>query len=90
MRELLLTRAEGLGALRTRANASQMIVAVDSGGVAVAENDLNGVIAHGRGGLRAHLGLEHGQRRCRSTASGREGALFLAFFIARRARALVA
>src|SRR5712671_371407 len=88
--ELLLTRAEGLGAIRARANAAEMIVAVNSSGVAVAENDLNRVIAYARGRLRAHLGFEHGQHRCGSASGSRERAFFHPFFIARRARALIA
>src|SRR5580693_6326340 len=39
-----------------------MVVAVDAGGMAIREADLNGVVAYHRGGLGAWLGLEHGQR----------------------------
>src|SRR6266436_8357724 len=51
--------AEGFGAVSAGANAAEVIVAVNAGGVAVAEGDLNGVIADLRGGFRARLGLEH-------------------------------
>jgi len=54
--------AEGFGAVGAGADAAEMIVAVDAGCVAVAEGNLNGVIADLRGSLRARLGLEHRQR----------------------------
>jgi hypothetical protein len=53
--------AEGFGAVAARANAAEMIVAVDAGGVAVSKADLDGIMAHLRGGLRPGFGLKHGQ-----------------------------
>src|ERR1700682_5519467 len=58
--QLLGGRAKGLGAIRTGANGAENIVAIDSGGVAVAKRDLNGVVAHDSGGLRARPGGGHG------------------------------
>src|SRR5260370_21135567 len=89
-KRLLPFRAEGIGGVRTGANAGEMIVAVDSGGVAVIESDLNGVIANDGGGLRSRFGLEHRQHRRRSAPGGGKHALLLALFVARGARALVA
>jgi len=83
-------RAESLGAVGTRANTAEMIVAVDSGGVAVVESDLNGVIADDGGGLRSRFRLEHRQHRRRSAPGGGKHALLLALFVAGGARALVA
>jgi hypothetical protein len=41
--------AKGFGAFGARADVAEMVVAVDAGGVAVGEADLNGVVAHLRG-----------------------------------------
>jgi len=87
---LLVDRAKGLGAIRTRANGAENIVTIDSGGVTVAKRNLNGVIADDASGLRARLGLEHWQRRRGSGSRRREGALLLSFFVACGTRALIA
>ena len=52
-------RAEGFGAFSTRADTAEMVVAIDAGGVAVGEADLDRVVAYPRGGLGAGLRLEH-------------------------------
>ena len=53
---------EGLGAGGAGADGAEMVVAVDAGGVAVGEGDLNGVIADSGSLLCARLGFEHRQR----------------------------
>src|SRR5262244_3311933 len=55
--------AKRFGALAARADAPQIVVAEDARGVAVGEIDLNRVIPHLRGALRARLWLIHGKRR---------------------------
>ena len=54
--------AEGSGAFGAGTNVAEVIVAVDAGGVAIAEAELNGIVANDRGGLGARFGLEHGKR----------------------------
>ena len=55
---------QGLGALSTGANGAEMVVAVDAGGVAVREADLQGVVADDWWRLaRCGLGLNIGKRR---------------------------
>ena len=55
--------AEGFGAFGAGADVAEVVVAVDAGGVAIGEAELNGVVAHHCGSLGARLGLEHGQDR---------------------------
>jgi hypothetical protein len=54
--------AESFGAFGAGANVAEVIVAVDAGGVAIGEAELNGVVAYHCGSLCARLGLEHRQR----------------------------
>jgi hypothetical protein len=82
--------AKGFGALGTGADRAEVIIAVDSGGVAVGEADLDGVVAHGGGGLRAGLGFEHRQRSRGCGARAGELALLFAIIVAGSARAFVA
>src|SRR3989475_3475689 len=90
--QLLRGRAELQLAAVTRADGAQVVVAVDAGGVAVGEIDLNGVVAYRRGGLGLGLGLEHGQHgACRSCAFGAgQGGFFLAVVVTQSAGAVVA
>src|SRR3989454_10951082 len=90
--QLLRGRAELQLAAVTRADGAQVVVAVDAGGVAVGEIDLNGVVAYRRGGLGLGLGLEHGQHGgCRSCAFGAgQGGFFLAVVVTPSAGAAVA
>jgi len=53
-------RAKRFGALRARANRTQVIVAIDARRVAVVEADLDGIVADLSGGCRAELRFEHG------------------------------
>src|SRR5229473_4057285 len=55
---------EGFRAVGAGADAAEMFVTVDARSVAVAERDLNRVIAYLRGRLRARLGLKHRQSCC--------------------------
>ena len=69
-----------------------MVVTIDSRGMTICEADLDGVIAHLRGGLRAGFGLEHGQS-WRGKIQGRcnrRRFFFRAFFVAGGAGALFA
>ena len=67
-----------------------MIVTENSSGVAVGERNLDRVVADGRGGLGARLGLEHGQGGGRSGTRAGKGALSYPLVIASGAGALVA
>lgn len=64
-------------------DASEVIVAVDAGGMSVRKTDLNGVVPHLRGGVCARLGLKHGQDG-RGGETGRERleCLFFAALVA--------
>src|SRR2546426_9449798 len=90
--QLLRGRAELQLAAVTRADGAQVVVAVDAGGVAVGEIDLNGVVAYRRGGLGLGLGLEHGQHGgCRACAFGAgQGGFLLAVVVPQSAGAVVA
>jgi len=50
-----------------------MIIAENAGGMAIGESDLDGVVADGGSGLRARLGLEHGERGGRGGGAGGGG-----------------
>jgi len=52
--------AEGFGAIRARTDVAKMIVAVDAGGMAIGELELNGVAADLGRRLCTRLRLEHG------------------------------
>jgi hypothetical protein len=84
--------AEGFGAVGAGADAAEMVVAEDTGGVAVGEGDLDGVVAHCGSFLCAGFGLEHGQRRGRSESRccGGVGALSYALVVAGGAGTFVA
>src|SRR5579859_1195572 len=84
--------AERFGALFAGADAAEMVVSVDAGGMTVGKRNLNRVIPYLCGGFRLRFGLEHGQRgrRCHSWREGLEGFLFAALVVAGRARAFVA
>src|SRR3989442_11364112 len=74
--QLLRGRTELQLAAVTRADGAQVVVAVDAGGGAVGEIDLNGVVAYRRGGLGLGLGLEHGPHggsRSRSLSAAARG-----------------
>src|SRR6266481_6180822 len=81
--------AEGLGAVRAGADTAEMIVAEDSGCVAVGKRDLNGVVANRGGRLRARLRLKHRQRGGGS-GSRADSALSYPFIIAGGAGTLFA
>src|SRR5258708_5598839 len=83
-------RAEGFGALAAGADAAEVVVAEDSGGVAVGESDLYGVIADFGRGFGAGLSLEHRQRRGGSWPCGGKSELLDPLVIASGAGALVA
>ena len=72
------------------ADAAQVIVAVDAGGVAVGEGDLNGVVADGGSLLRARLGLEHRQSRCGGGVRASRSALSDPLVVASGTRAFFA
>jgi hypothetical protein len=82
--------AKSFGALLTGADAAEVFVAVDAGGMAIGEGDLNGVIAHRGGLLGARLGFEHGQSGSGSEARGSKRALLFTLVVASRAGALLA
>src|SRR5437879_1897155 len=82
--------SESAGAIRAGADASEVIIAEDAGGVAVGKGDLDGVIADGCGLLSASLGLKHGQG-CRGSWRGtRKRGFSYSLVIARSARTFVA
>src|SRR2546427_12588725 len=89
---LLRGRTELQLAAVTRADGAQVVVAVDAGGVAVGEIDLNGVVAYRRGGLGLGLGLEHGQHGgCRAYPFlAAQGGFFFAVVATQSAGAVVA
>ena len=82
--------AEGFRAFGAGADAAEVVVAEDAGGVAVGEGDLDGVIADGGGLLCAGFGLEHGQGRGGNRSCAGVGALPYALVIASGAGAFVA
>src|SRR5256885_4458177 len=82
MNRLASGGAKDFGAFTAGADVAQVFVAVNSGGVAIIEGDLDGVVADRGGCLRARLGLEHGQRRGGSWTGGSQGALFLSLIVA--------
>ena len=53
-------RAKGFGAFRARADAAEVVVAINAGGMAVREAELNRVIAHLCDDCGLGLRLEHG------------------------------
>src|SRR5580704_6742567 len=84
--------AERLGAFGAGADGAEVVVAVDAGGMAVGEADLDGVVADDGGGFGAWLGLEHGERRKRAASGsrGRESLFLAALVVARGAGTLFA
>src|SRR5450432_1116271 len=74
--------AEGLGAGGAGADGSKMVIAVDAGGVAVGEGELDGVVAYGIGGFGGGLGFEHREGRGGGWAGGSEVGFFLALVVA--------
>jgi hypothetical protein len=89
-RVITLGASKSLRAVSARADAAQMIVAEDTGGVAIGESDLDGVIAHGGSSLSPSLGLKHGKCGRTDRASARMRALSDSFVIACGAWAFVA
>jgi len=69
-----------------------MIVGIDAGGMTVRKRNLDGVVAHLRGGSRSRLGLEHRQRwrRRECGRSFRQQVFLAAFVVAGGARTVVA
>jgi hypothetical protein len=67
-----------------------MVVAVDTGGMAVGKGELDGVVAYRVGGFRGGLRLEHGEGGGGGWAGCGEGDFLFAFVVASSARALVA
>jgi hypothetical protein len=82
--------AKGFGAFGAGADAAEVVVAEDSGGVAIGEGDLDGVITDCGGGLRARLGFEHWQGCCGGRPSGGESGFSDAFVVAGGAGTLFA
>ena len=82
--------AEGFGAVGAGADAAEVVVAEDAGGVAVGEGNLDGVIADCCGFLRAGFGFEHWQGRGGRRSCGGVGALSNALLIAGGAGAFFA
>jgi hypothetical protein len=82
--------AEGFGAFGAGAISAEIVVAEDTGGMAVVETNLDGVVPYLRCGLCAGFWLVHGeQRRGRETHGGH--VVFLgALVVARGAGAKVA
>ena len=74
--------AKGFGAVGAGADAAEMVVTENAGGVAIAESDLDGVIAHGGSLLRARLGLKHRERGRSDGSRNGAGVLSNAFVIA--------
>jgi len=83
-------RTEGLGAVGAGANATEVVVAEDACGVAVGKGDLDGVVAHRSGGLRARFGLKHGQSGGSSGTRTGPGALSYALIITCGTRTFIA
>jgi len=81
---------EGLSAVGAGANATEVVVAEDARGVAVGKGDLDGVVAHCSGGLRARFGLKHGQSGGSSGTRTGPGALSYALVITCGARTFIA
>lgn len=82
--------AKGLGTLFAGTHRAQVVVAVDTGGVPVVENDLDGVIPHLRGGIGAgHWFVHRQQRRSRKIEGGRL-LFFSALVVTHGTRALIA
>src|SRR6266404_3395167 len=52
--------AEGFGTFRAGADVTEMVVAIDAGGMAIGKANLDCVVANLRGGLGLGLRLEHG------------------------------
>jgi len=84
--------AEGFSAVGAGADAAEMVVGVDAGGVPVCKGDLNGVVPDLRGGFGTRLGFKHrkSRRRGHPQCQRLEGIFLFAFVVARRAGALVA
>lgn len=85
--------AEGFGAFRAGADGAEVVVAEDAGGVAVIEEELDGVVPDLRGRLRASLRFIHRQQRRRSknrACGGRRGLFFGALVVAGGAGAVFA
>jgi hypothetical protein len=82
--------AKGFGTVGTRADAAQVIVAENTGGMAVGKRDLDGVVADRGCCLRARPRLEHRQSSCGRRARAGKGALSYPLVIASGAGAFVA
>jgi len=74
--------AEGSGALFARTERAKILVAEDAAGVAIAEMDLDGVVANWGGRLRTGFGLVQGEERGGGERERRSGILFGALVIA--------
>ena len=79
-----------MGAGGAGADGAEVIVTVDAGGVAVAEGELDGVVAYGVGGFGGGLRFEHGEGGGGGWACVGEGVFFFALVVAGGAGALVA
>src|SRR5712692_7932479 len=89
--DLFRSRAELAGAVLTGTDGSQIVEAVDAGGVAVGKIDLNGVVAHGVGAAGLGPGLEHGQHGgSRRAGRGRRRPFPRTLVVAQRTGTLVA
>lgn len=71
-----------MGAGGAGADGSKMVVAIDAGGVAVGEGELDGVVAYGVGGLGGGLWFEHGECSGGGWARGGEVGFFFALVVA--------
>ena len=67
-----------------------MVVAVDTGGMAIGKGELNGVVAYRVGGFRGGLRLEHGEGGGGGWGGCGEGAFPFALVVTSSARAFVA
>ena len=74
--------AEGSGAFFARTERAKVIVAEDAAGVAIAEMDLDGVVADWGGRLRTGFGIVQGKERGGGEMGGRSGIFFGALVIA--------
>ena len=82
--------AKCLRAFGTGANGAQVVVAENSGGVAVGEMNLDGVVPYLGGLLSASFGLEHGKNGGRSGREGGKSFLFGSLVVASGTGAIVA
>lgn len=81
--------AEIAGAIVAGTERAEIVVAVDAGGMAIVEGDLDGIVPYRVGGLSARLGLVHGEKRGGGSGGRASGFLFGAFVIAGGAGAMV-